>query len=281
MNTPRRIVLLLCAGVLALTTPPVGAADDPHPDAHPFNPTFAVYMGSGIYFVEGRSALLFRVPVGIRLRSEEEHAFGIRLRINVALGFYDLDPGDLGTIFDTENVATIALVPGIEFPIRIFDNWTMGPFLDLGSSYNNASDEWTGVLGTGFRSRAEFGGAGLQYLLFNELIYGNNLNTATVFDDFGLLRTAFDIRRLIRFRVFKRSNDFGLLFKNELYAGEVAFARPGLDSLVTRVRWEAGFTVGPTERVKVLKLITAPRFGVSYRFGGGTNAIRIIFRARY
>jgi len=281
MNTPRRIVLLLCAGILALTAMPVGAADDPHPDAHPFNPTFAVYMGSGIYFVEGRSALLFRIPVGIRLRDEREHAFGIRLRINAALGFYDLDPGDLGTIFDTENVATIAIVPGIEFPIRIFDNWTMGPFLDLGSSYNNASDEWTGVLGTGFRSRAEFSGGRLQYLLFNELIYGNNLNTETVFDDFGLLRTAFDIRRLIRFRVFKRSNDFGLLFKNELYAGEVAFARPGLDSLVTRVRWEAGFTVGPTERVKVLKLITAPRFGVSYRFGGGTNAIRIIFRARY
>ena len=281
MNRPRRIVLLLCVGALALTAVPACAADDPHPDAHPFNPTFAVYMGSGIYFVEGRSALLFRIPVGIRLRDEREHAFGIRLRINTALGFYNLDPGDLGTIFDSDNVATVAVVPGIEFPIRIYDNWTMGPFLDLGGSFNNATDEWTGVLGTGFRSRAEFAGKGLQFLLFNELIYGNNLNTETVFDDFGLLRTAFDIRRLINFKVFKRPIDLGLLFKNELYAGEVAFVRPGLDSLVTRVRWEAGFTVGPTEKVKILKLITAPRLGISYRFGGGTDAIRIIFRARY
>jgi hypothetical protein len=221
------------------------------------------------------------VPVGIRLRDEREHAFGIRLRVNTALGFYNLDPGDLGTIFDSDNVATFAVVPGIEFPIRIFDNWTMGPFLDLGGSFNNASDEWTGVMGTGFRSRAEFAGKGLQFLLFNELIYGNNLNTETVFDDFALLRTDFDLRRLINFKVAKKPIDLGLLFKNELYAGEVAFARPGTDSLVTRVRWEAGFTVGPTEKVKILKLVTAPRLGISYRFGGGTDAVRIIFRARY
>lgn len=281
MSASRRVVFLFCFGALFLAATPAGAGGDPHPDAHPFNPSFAVYMGSGIYFVEGRSALLFRIPVGVRLRDERDHAFGIRLRINAAFGFYDLDPGDLGTIFDTENVATFAIVPGIEFPIRIFDNWTMGPFLDLGSSFNNASDEWTGVLGTGFRSRAEFGGERLQYLLFNELIYGNNLNTATAFDDFGLLRTAFDIRRLIRFRAFKHSNDFGLLFKNEFYAGEVRFARPELESLATRVRWEVGFTVGSSERVKVLKLFTAPRFGISYRFGGGTDAVRVIFRSRY
>lgn len=281
MRAPRRITSLIFAAALALAGLPARADDDPHPDAYPLNPTFAVYMGSGIYFVEGRSALLFRIPVGARVRSEEEHAFGIRLRINTALGFYNLDPGDLGTILDTDNVATVAIVPGIEFPIRIFDNWTLGPFLDLGGSFNNASDEWTGVLGTGFRSRAEFGGKRVQYLLFNELIYGNNLNTETVFDDFGLLRTAFEPRRLVNFKLFKRSNDFGLLFKNELYAGEVRFARPGLDSLVTRVRWEAGFTVGPSERVKILGLVVAPRLGISYRFGGGTDAVRIIFRAAY
>jgi hypothetical protein len=278
----RRIITLFGLAAVAIATLPARAGDEVHPDANPFNPAFATYLGSGIYFVDGRTAYLFRVPVGVRLRSENEHAFGIRLRINAAVGFYDLNLGDLGDLGIPTQVSNFAIVPGVEFPIAIRSNWTFGPFLDLGVSYNNATDEATPILGTGFRSRAIWDKSRLQYLLWNQLVYGNNLNTESSFDDFMLLRTDFDIRRVLNFRIKQRPQDVGLLFHNDVLMNEVVFARPGQDPLVTRLRWEVGFTIGPTEKWKVLKnLITLPRLGLSYRFGDGPGTIRIILTGRY
>jgi len=136
------------------------------------------------------------------------------------------------------------------------------------------------VMGTGFRSRAEFK---VRYVLWNELIYGNNLDTDTVFDDFVMLRTRFDIRQLIGFRVFGHDNDFGLMFQNDSFANSLRFLRPeGESTTVTRVRWEVGFTLGPREKTKFLKnLITTPRVGLSYRFGDGAEAVRFVLSTRY
>ena len=131
-------------------------------------------------------------------------------------------------------------------------------------------------------SRAVWEQSRFQYLLWNELIYGNNLNTQTVFDDFLVLRTDFDIRRMIKFRIKDQAQDVGLLFANDLYFNEVRFVRPGQESLVTTVRWEAGFTIGPTEQWKVTKMqIPLPRLGLSYRFGDGPGTFRFVLTGRY
>ena len=153
----------------------------------------------------------------------------------------------------------------------------------MGTAYNDATEDWVGVLGTGAFSRLEFFREKKQkYLLWNDLIYGNNLNTEQRFDDFLLFRTDLEIRKLVGFRAGQVQNDLGLLIRSEIYFSEVVFARANMEPLVTRKRWEVGLTVGPTERFKFLKnLIPVPRIGLSYRFGDGARTIRLVIRSRF
>lgn len=274
---------VLVGGLLAgLGSSPSWAQDDAPPEADPLNHAYAVYLGSGLYVAGGRSVFVFRIAPKIKIRSEEEHSFGIRLRINATFGFYDLKPEDFLDAEIPDNFGTFALVPGVEFPIKLFDNWTLAPFLDVGPATDTAFREITLVVGTGLRSRAEFHDKRYKYLLWNDFIYARNSKTdVSATDDYTLFRTDFEMRGLVKYRLGKRPMDLGLLFGSDFFFDTVIVELPRGRPIGIRDRWDIGLTTGSTERWKVFKkMITAPRLGLAYRFGEGISSVVISIRFR-
>ena len=138
-----------CLLLLAVSGPVMAQATAP--EADPLNHAFSVYLGSGIYVSENRSVFIFRIAPRIKIRSEKDHKFGIRLRFNLTFGFYDFDPKHLIELEFPDRLGTFAFVPGIEFPVNIYDNWVLIPFFDVGPATDTEFQDVNVVLGTGFR----------------------------------------------------------------------------------------------------------------------------------
>jgi hypothetical protein len=258
-------------------------AETTAPEADPLNHAFAVYLGSGIYVSENRSVFIFRIAPRIKIRSEKDHKFGVRLRFNATFGFYDLVPKDLIELEFPDRLGTFAFVPGVEFPIKIFDNWTLIPFFDVGPATDTEFQYLVVVMGIGFRSRAEWHDKRLTYLLWNELVYAKNLETDTTSsEDYSLLRSDFEIRGLVRYRVGKQPWDGGLLFGLDWFFDSLIVNVPFDRPKEIGARYEVGFATGPSQPWHQLKkMVKVPRVGLSYRFGEGTSSVRFILSFRY
>jgi len=269
--------LLLCA-----VSGPV-MAQSTAPEADPLNHAFSVYLGSGIYVSENRSVFIFRIAPRIKIRSEKDHKFGIGLRFNMTFGFYDFDPKNLIELEFPDRLGTFAFVPGIEFPVNIYDNWVLIPFFDVGPATDTEFQDLNVVLGTGFRSRAEWHHKRFTFLLWNELIYAKNLQTKEyASEDYSLLRSDFETRGLARYRLGKRGFDFGLLLGIDWFFDTIIVNVPFDRPEPIGARYEVGFTTGPSEPWhQVKKMVKVPRLGLSYRFGQGTSSVRFLIGFRY
>jgi len=272
-----RWAAILVASAIAFVTAGPASAQDAAPETDPLNHAYAVYMGSGLYVSSERSVFVFRVAPRIKLRSAEEHPFGIGLRINATFGVYDLEPNDFRNLEIPEQLGTFALVPGVEFPVVLGEDWTLTPFVDAGVATDTEIHDETFVLGLGLRSRAKWQDTRHTYLLWNEFIYARNSSTSvSPTDDYTLFRTDFEMRGLVRYRMGERPFDLGLLAELQFFFDTVLVDIPLGEPVSIRYRWDLGLTTGSTEPWKPLKkYITAPRLGVSYRSGEGDSSIRI------
>jgi len=273
------VVGLCCWSLVAFGQP--ARANSFSPEHDPLNHAFAVYIGSGLFVAGGRSVFVFRVAPMTTLRSEEEHKLGVRLRINATFGFYDLKPEDLLDLELPDRIDTVALVPGVEFPIKLYDNWTLMPFIDVGAATDSEFHDVTMVVGTGSRSRAEFHDKRHLYVLWNVLVYANNFDDDE-FDreDYTVFRTDFEMRKLAKFKMFKRDLDLGLLAKSDWFFDTVLIDVPLREPVKIRKRFELGFTIGSTRKYVLMKMLTAPRIGVTYITGDGVSGIRFVLRFR-
>jgi hypothetical protein len=279
--------LRLVAGVLGCVLACVALgpveAESTAPEADPLNHAYSVYVGSGIYVSENRSVFIFRIAPRIKIRSEKDRKFGIRLRFNATFGFYDFDPKDLIELEFPDQLGTFAFVPGLEFPINIYDNWVLTPFLDAGVATDTEFQDLNVVVGTGFRSRAEWHHKRFQYLLWNELIYAKNLQTKEyASEDYSMLRSDFETRGIVRYRLGKQPMDLGLLLGVDWFFDTVIVNVPFDRPEQIGARYEVGFTTGPSEPWHHLKkMVKVPRLGLSYRFGQGTSSVRFLISSRY
>jgi hypothetical protein len=281
---PARVIQWVIAGFCCWSLLAGGQparANNFSPEHDPLNHAFAVYIGSGLYVAGGRSVFVFRIAPLTTLRSEEKHKLGIRLRINATFGFYDLKPEDFLNFELPDRIATIALVPGVEFPIKLYDNWTLMPFIDAGAATDSEFHDVTMVVGTGARSRAEFHDKRHLYVLWNVFVYANNIDDDE-FDrqDYTVFRTDFEMRKLVTFKMFKRDLDMGLLAKSDWFFDTVLIDVPLGEPVKIRKRFELGLTIGSTRKYVFKKMLTAPRFGVTYITGDGVSGVRFVLRFR-
>jgi hypothetical protein len=280
----RPSIAALCVGFLILAAAPAVATSQSRAQeevADPLNHAFAVYLGGGLYVTGDSTVFTIRFGAKIRIRDERKHAFGVRLRLVGVIGLYDTefkleDIGDLPS-----RIGTWAAMPGVEFPVRIFDNWTLMPFIDAGVASDTKFHDTTIVTGIGARSRAEFKDKRHFHVLWNELIAAANHDQQFVkSDDYTLFRIDYEMRGIVDYKLLKREFDMGLLLLSETYFNSPILGPPGRQLQINQ-RFEVGLTTGATEQWKAIKnKITTPRVGVSYRFGEGTRSVRFVIRFR-
>ena len=287
------LALLALATVVATGIGPASAQDEgtTAPETDPFNFAFSHYMGSGYYNVDGRQTLIFAFIPKYKIRKPEEHLFGMTIRFGFSVGFFDTKFEDLLDFGLPNRASTLAIVPGIEFPILVTKKWVLAPILDLGVTWNSSVDGAVGMGAVGVRSHVVFETTPVDYVLYNRFLYARNGQTGTILKDievdipassFTQLRTELDVRRLGgTHNIKKRAYDFALYVRNDFYPSALTIPRLLEDPQVVRSRWQLGFTWGPLDEWRPWWKIKMPRLGLAALFGDGSNGWRLIVRFRY
>ncbi len=246
------------------------------------NFAFAAYVGPGIYSGGDQTVWLFRIPITVPILPSENRPFGVRLRVRATFGFYDFDPGDLVTTGIPDSVGTFSLLAGVHVPFRIRDNWTLGPFLDGGPAWDNVTQTWSGVIGIGALSRAEFQlKSEHRFVLWNELVRASNFGDDEFEKDgFGKFLTDLEYRIPLSWTVGGKRMAVGPFVKTVWLFDGLTVGGIVDDEKTIRARYEVGFKIGPENRERVWR-IPVPRLGLSYRFGQDVTSVRFIFSSRY
>lgn len=260
------------SALLALFVPAIVAAQE----EASINWAFATQLGSGIYLVNGRQVQIYRVNGNLRLVDRPDDGGGLRLRIPGTIGFLDFKIEDAIDHGLPESAASITVVPSLELEIPRRENWWLVPFVDAGVGRDFSEDRTLLIFGGGLRSISFFGRSPRSVSLGNRLVYSLATDGRFDFqDDFAAFENGFDVRRPAGLSLAGRELDVSLFAVSYLYLVSPRLVRPEFERLEMRTEWELGTTVGTAGRLEVLGF-GLPRLGVSYRFGSGVDAIRLV-----
>jgi len=280
--TLRSIVRTLEAAVAALllgAALPVAAQEQeeqPAPDELHY--AFATYLGSGIYKVDTDVTVqVYRIPFEFGILKGEERRWGMRLEVPVTFGFYSFKIGDVLVTELANRMATVSVVPSLRFPVRVTPKWTLTPFADFGYATDLEEHRESWLFGGGMVAKAVYPMAdyelkpGFRFLwahrVADDLLYGEELVK---------LESGLDVRVPLWFSIRRQQADFGVFFKNYSYFNELEFLRPEMGPIDLTTQWEFGVTLGTRTPLRFLGF-KLPPVGMSYRFGDGVSAVRIVF----
>jgi hypothetical protein len=247
---------------------------------------FSHYTGSGIYVVEDRTVQVYDIPISFSPMKLEEHRLGLRLTLPISLGFYDFEPKDVIELGLPEHVGTASFLPGVRFDFRPAERWILGPFLETGVAKDFEGGELVLVGGTGIDSQFFFLDSDVVGLLRNRLVAAASRTTdSDVRESYLEFRTSVETSFLLPLTVRGRATDL------TGFAAAYVFHKPPEETATrllgeplggedTWVQWEVGLTFGARPKAKWWK-VPIPRFGLSYRFGDGEDAVRIVFGAPF
>lgn len=264
---------LVCAALLAGACAPAARAQTVS-----VNYAFASQLGSGIYRVGSQTVQMYRLTLSRELRDPQGGGVGLMLRAPLAFGFYNFNLSDVLAGIIPDRIGTVSLVPMLELEVPARRNWWIIPYGSLGGGYDFAVDTFNPIFTIGLRSLFHADARGGTWRVGNRLFYsGYTDDQLEVQDDFSMLETGVEWRRGTGWQPWGREVDVAPFVANYLY-----FISPHLFDIDAaqpaelRTEWEAGFTLGMVRRWHVLG-IGLPRLGVSYRFGSGVDAVRIVF----
>jgi hypothetical protein len=239
------------------------------------NFVYASQLGTGIYQVDGRSVQVYRIPVSFRLRTIEDDGWGLRLKFPLTVGLYNFDPIDIVAGEFPEDLATLSLVPGVEFALPVKKRWHLTPFGEFGAAVDlNSERDYTLVYSIGLRSRAWFHSGKVTFTLGNEIRFaGSHRVGGDPNDGFTRFETGIDALHPLPFRMQQKQAVGSVYFTNFLYSG-LEFRRPFDEPLRLDYENEVGVTLGSAEPLKWW-LISLERWGIGYRFGRNLSAVRV------
>jgi hypothetical protein len=278
----RTVRLALWIGLGGILSIPA-VADDPVPV---LGFAFSHYTGSGIYVVENRTVQVYDIPISFSPMKLEEHKLGLRVTLPVSLGFYDFEVSDVVQTGLPEHLGTASFLPGIRFDFRPAERWILGPFVEAGAAKDFEGGELVLVGGTGIDSQVTFLDSDVVGLVRNRLVAATSRAAESdERESYQEFRTSVEMSFLLPMTVRGRATDltgFGAAYVFHKPPEQTVTRLLGepLGADETWVQWEVGVTFGTRPKAKWWK-IPVPRFGLSYRFGDGEDAVRIVFGAPF
>jgi hypothetical protein len=274
------------AALAALTAPGAQAGGRPEPrgptlEESPVNYAYAALLGSGIYTISGRTIQIYTITPRVGLASPRPDRVGVGLILPVTLGFFDFEPDDLFETGLPEAVNTLSFVPGVELAIPLRRGWTLHPWIQAGIALDFAADQQSWIFAGGVDARWEKRyGRRLLRASLRPFYAGNVLEGFGSYDDYGELDLAIEAREPLDACLGSAELDLGFFLVAYYYTQDLSFLRDPGTRLGLANQFEAGFTVGTVRPVRVWG-VALPRIGLSYRFGAGVPAVRLVLGAPF
>ncbi len=258
------------AAILLLAFPVPGAAQTAPPPAIPG--LFALGM-SDPNTSDGTVNDL-RIPIGYTLIQPDDRGWGLRLRLILYAGIYDLNfenAVDLDLHFQS-----LAATPGVEFLVPVGKGWTLKPFTEIGYAWDFDDDLGLGVWSVGLRTLTEWQPSRIHWRVGTMVQYLSTFKSDfQLSDQFFELKIGLDVGLPLGFHV-KNSETYLSPYAIRRQFINAEISRPEGEPIKIDYDNEIGFAFDARPRIK-LWIITLPRIGIGYRWGPNATGWRLNF----
>ena len=260
--------------ILCLIAPLHSQAEEPS-DIELVNFAFANYLGTGFYASGERSVFILKVPLKSTLRPMTSNDPGWIVKYPVSVGVTNFDEITDGTVPELDDVATISIVPGIEYHYPVMNNWKLVPFLDLGIARDYNNNDNVRILGGGAMSYATFDFDRKRLTLGNRFLYADEMNLETnTSSNFAVFETGLDYNIPTDIILHGSHIDFSLYYINYYYLKDLVLLTILDNPITLQNKNEVGFTVSIPDYAW---LPEDTRLGLGVQFTSETRLYRVLF----
>jgi hypothetical protein len=215
-----------------------------------------------------------RMPFGYTLIQPDGRSWGLRLRLIVYAGIYDLNFANATTL--DVRFQSLAATPGVEFLLPVGRGWTLKPFTEIGYARDFDQDVGFGVWSVGMRTLTEWQQHEVQYRFGTMFQYLSTFQSDLgLSDDFFELMVGLDVGLPLGFDIAGQQAFLSPYAIRHQYI-DALIARPEGAPIEIRYDNEIGLAFGTRPKIK-LGFITLPRIGIGYRWGPNVSGWRLNF----
>ncbi|MCU0869580.1 MAG: hypothetical protein MUF30_08265 [Burkholderiales bacterium] len=272
---PLRAVLLLALLPTLLPTA-VRAQAAPRSNAEPEQLVdwyYASTFGTGVYRIGDRTVTVLRLPLSTVLREPGDDTWGVRLKLPVTFGLYNLS-----TVVEdiaNRNLATIGAMPGVEFEKEVAHNWVLKPTASLGGAFDASRGDRSSIWEVGVRSVWSRSFRRVDFSLGNALLYAGNVARDGVSQNYGVVATGVNFIVPTGGRVFERVTNLGFHAVHYAFFNRIEFLLGDRPPRALQHQFELALTFGTYQPVRVFGF-AVDRLGIGVRFGEEFYAVRLI-----
>jgi len=251
------------------------SAQESQEDVNVINWYYSTMFGTGYYTVGDAKVAILNVPISYSFKTirEKKDKYGIRLLVPVSLGFHFFD---FKEILDLPNsVATLSIVPGVEFEYAVTETWHLIPYARLGAGQEFKQNIWAWIYGTGIKSRWILPIHKGEFTLGNALNYAGYVASDDSSKAMISLVAGLNWVTPMKFTLFNRNTNVGTHLIYYGYLNELDFVAEGEQSLKIRNEFEFAVTLG-THKSRTFLGFDYTRFGFAFRFGKELRAVRLV-----
>lgn len=226
---------------------------------------YAATFGTGVYTAGDRTVTVLQVPFSRTLRSPGEGNYGLRLKVPVTLGFYDYEFDDVLGGDLPGAVATVSVMPGLEWEVRVTRRWTLKPYLSAGVGQELDGHESALIYDVGLKSRYIVGeDRGVEFALVNMVTAAGYRPRGGPSQPFSVLAIGLDLIIPANLRLFGRDASIGFTPAYYYFSNHLQFAEFGDANNRLREQFELSISL-MSRKPWDLKYFDVDRLGLSIR----------------
>jgi hypothetical protein len=263
----------LAAGCACAVSSAARAQDVAQQPAQLIDWYYAATFGTGVYRVGDRTVTVVRLPFGTELRPPAEDRWGIRLKLPVTAGLYNLSNAVNDVL--ARNFATLSAMPGVEFEKEVAPNWVLKPTASAGYAFDVTTGSRSTLFEIGARSQWTHSFERVDFALGNALLYAGNAAQDGLTQKLGLFATGLNFYMPTGGVLLDRASNLGLHFVHYLFFNDVDFLLEREGRRSVNQQYEVALTFG-TYRPTQLLGFDIDRIGLGIRLGEDLFAVRLV-----
>jgi hypothetical protein len=233
---------------------------------------YASTFGTGVYRVGDRTVFVGRLPLSWRLRPADEKQWGIRLKLPVTVGLYDV-PSAFEDLL-ARNYGTVSVLPGVEFERRITPRWRVKPTASVGYGQDVANGIGATIWEVGARTVYDKPLEKTDLVFSAALLYAG-YDSRAARQQFGIVSAGVGWILPTGKDLFGQPTNFGLHFNYYLFFDRLDFVLDPDGRSTVPQQYEVGVSLGSYQPYRILGIET-DRIGVAIRTGDGLVAVRFL-----